>query len=111
MTNRRNVAAVTLQENNHIVLVHLPTAKVVRDFSAGAVDLRNVDVEDDGLILRRRARPGAPAAMRGPWTDPVSALAWPGLRPSAGCTRRRRCRPARRRSPRRGARERRRDAP
>ena len=28
--NERNVAAVTLQENNHIALVHLPTAKVIQ---------------------------------------------------------------------------------
>jgi hypothetical protein len=48
--SRQNIAAVTLQENNHLVLVHLPTAKVVRDFPAGTVDLRNVDVEDDGLV-------------------------------------------------------------
>jgi hypothetical protein len=48
--NQNNVAAVTLQENNHIVLVDLATAKVVRDFPAGTVDLRDVDVEDDGLI-------------------------------------------------------------
>jgi hypothetical protein len=48
--NRDSVAAVTLQENNHVALVHLPSAKVVRDFPAGTVDLRNVDVEDDNLI-------------------------------------------------------------
>jgi hypothetical protein len=48
--NRHNVAAVTLQENNHIVLVHLPTAKALRDFPAGTVDLKNVDDEEDGLI-------------------------------------------------------------
>ena len=41
--NHFNVAAVTLQENNHIVLVHLPTARVIHDFSAGAVNLDNVD--------------------------------------------------------------------
>ncbi len=48
--NRFNVAAVTLQENNHIVLVHLPTGRVVRDFPAGTVDLHNVDAEDDELV-------------------------------------------------------------
>ncbi len=48
--NHFNVAAVTLQENNHIVFVHLPTAKVIHDFSAGAVNLINVDTEDDGLL-------------------------------------------------------------
>jgi hypothetical protein len=48
--NRDNVAAVTLQENNHIVLVHLPSGKVVRHFGAGAVTLKNVDTEDNSVI-------------------------------------------------------------
>lgn len=48
--NRDNVAAVTLQENNHIALVHLPSGKVIRDFSAGSVTLKNIDTADNGLI-------------------------------------------------------------
>lgn len=48
--NENNVAAVTLQENNHIVLVDLPTLTVVGDFPAGTVSLQGVDTEDDGLI-------------------------------------------------------------
>lgn len=48
--NELNVAAVTLQENNHIVLLHLPTARVIKDFSAGEVDLRNVDTDNEGLL-------------------------------------------------------------
>jgi DNA-binding beta-propeller fold protein YncE len=42
---RGNLAAVTLQENNHVALVDLPTGTVVRHFSAGTVthraDIRN----------------------------------------------------------------------
>jgi hypothetical protein len=49
--NEDNVAVVTLQENNHIVLVDLTTATVVGDFSAGTVDLTGVDLtEDDPAI-------------------------------------------------------------
>lgn len=48
--NALNVAAVTLQENNHIALVHLPSARVIKDFSAGEVDLRNVDTDNEGLL-------------------------------------------------------------
>jgi hypothetical protein len=44
--NDDNVAVVTLQENNHIVLVDLPTGKVTKHFSAGAVTLSQVDLTD-----------------------------------------------------------------
>ena len=47
-----NVAAVTLQENNAIVLIDLSTATVIRSFSAGTVDLTGVDtVEEDPAII------------------------------------------------------------
>jgi len=50
--NGDNVAVVTLQENNHIVLVDLPTAAVVGDFSAGTDDLTQVDAtEEDPAII------------------------------------------------------------
>ena len=45
-----NIAAVTLQENNHIVLVHLPTGTILHHWSAGLVDLSNVDVTENNLI-------------------------------------------------------------
>lgn len=48
--NEHDVAAVTLQENNHVVLVDLPSGSVVGDFSCGAVDLVDVDVEEEGVI-------------------------------------------------------------
>lgn len=44
--NEANVAVVTLQENNHIALVDLATGKVTKHFSAGSVDLTQVDLTD-----------------------------------------------------------------
>lgn len=41
--NQKNQAVVTLQENNHIVVVDLPSLAVVTDFSAGTVDLTQID--------------------------------------------------------------------
>jgi hypothetical protein len=48
--NALNIAVVTLQENNHIALVHLPSGKVIRHFPAGEVDLKNVDADNEGLL-------------------------------------------------------------
>jgi DNA-binding beta-propeller fold protein YncE len=45
-----NVAAVTLQENNAVVLVDLETRTVVRSFSAGTVTRADADTEDDGTV-------------------------------------------------------------
>lgn len=49
--NSDNLAVVTLQENNHIALVDLATATVTRHFSAGSVDLVNVDLTDNRPAL------------------------------------------------------------
>ena len=48
--NDDNMVAVTLQENNHIVIVDLASGAVVSHFSAGTVDLENVDLTDDGQV-------------------------------------------------------------
>lgn len=48
--NGAGEAVVTLQENNHIAVVDLASAKVVRHFPAGAVTLKNVDTKKDGVI-------------------------------------------------------------
>ncbi len=48
--NQDNVAIVSLQENNHLVLVDLKKARVIGDFPAGAVDLQNIDTEENDLI-------------------------------------------------------------
>lgn len=44
--NENNIAVVTLQENNHIALVDLATGKITKHFSAGSVDLTQVDLTD-----------------------------------------------------------------
>lgn len=48
--NSENIAAVTLQENNHIVLVDLKNGKITNHFSAGSVKLRGVDTVEDDVI-------------------------------------------------------------
>lgn len=48
--NARNEVVVTLQENNHIAVVDLPTGKVTAHFSAGTVDLDHIDTKKDGVI-------------------------------------------------------------
>ena len=45
--NEDNVVVVTLQENNHIVLVDLKTSEVTWHFSAGSVNLSQVDATDE----------------------------------------------------------------
>lgn len=48
--NARGEAVVTLQENNHIVVVDLASARVTSNFSAGMVTLDKVDASRDGVI-------------------------------------------------------------
>jgi DNA-binding beta-propeller fold protein YncE len=47
--NRVNEAAVTLQENNHVIIIDLPTGAIVSHFSAGAVN-QPADLQNDGVI-------------------------------------------------------------
>lgn len=47
--NRRDQAVVSLQENNHLVVVDLSSGEVVNDFSAGSVTLDNVDATEEEL--------------------------------------------------------------
>lgn len=57
--------AVTMQENNHIAIIDSATGEVVAHFSAGAVDLYNVDLDEeraltfDGIQLDRPREPDA----------------------------------------------------
>jgi hypothetical protein len=48
--SRRNVAAVTLQENNAVALVDLRQRRVVGSFSAGTVTRTDADTADDGVV-------------------------------------------------------------
>ncbi|TQV68159.1 esterase-like activity of phytase family protein [Exilibacterium tricleocarpae] len=60
--NSANIAVVTLQENNHIVLVDMADGSIVNDFSAGTVDLTAIDAteEDPALISLSEALDAVP---------------------------------------------------
>lgn len=48
--NSRNQVVVTLQENNHIVVVDLASERIVTDFTAGTGTASGVDTVEDGTI-------------------------------------------------------------
>ncbi|MDJ0702172.1 MAG: esterase-like activity of phytase family protein [Leptolyngbyaceae cyanobacterium MO_188.B28] len=88
--NEDNVAVVTLQENNHIVLVDLPTGRILNDWRAGSADLDQIDTIENNLIELNSSLPdiprepdGAtwlnteilwPPPMRGTWMEAAEAL-------------------------------------
>jgi len=49
--NDNNIAVITMQENNYIVMVDLTDGSIVNHFTAGSVDLANVDIDKDSLII------------------------------------------------------------
>ena len=51
-----NLAVVSLQENNHIVFIDLPKGEVVKDFTAGTLDMAQVDLHKDKQILMADSR-------------------------------------------------------
>lgn len=57
--NAAGEIAVTLQENNHIVILG-PDGAVRSHFSAGTVDLEGVDLTEDGRLAFVEARAGVP---------------------------------------------------
>lgn len=68
--NTQNEIVVTLQENNYIAIIDGSTGKVTSHFSAGSVDLVNVDVdEEDALTFDGKldAVPREPDAVQ--WLD------------------------------------------
>ncbi len=48
--NRFNQAVVTMQENNHLVVVDLKSATVIADYPAGSVTLEGVDTTEEDVI-------------------------------------------------------------
>lgn len=58
--NSRNEIALTLQENNHVVIVDGNTAKVKSHFSAGKVDLDGIDTKTDGKLDFSEKKEGIP---------------------------------------------------
>jgi DNA-binding beta-propeller fold protein YncE len=68
--NHDNVAAVTLQENNHIVLISLADGGIAGHFSAGTVNLKQVDVVADGVTELKGAAFNVPREPDGiVWTS------------------------------------------
>lgn len=68
--NASNIAAVTLQENNHIVLIDLATATVTAHFPAGttshAADVKkDGDIRFDGTLVLARREPDGIVWTRG----------------------------------------------
>ena len=55
--NAAGEIAVTLQENNHIVILG-GDGSVLSHFSAGAVDLEDIDTEEDGALVFTGSQPG-----------------------------------------------------
>jgi len=48
--NENNIAVVTMQENNYIVLVDLKDGSLVKHFTAGKVNLDKIDKTEEGII-------------------------------------------------------------
>ncbi|MEU8326787.1 esterase-like activity of phytase family protein [Micromonospora sp. NPDC048839] len=48
--NSRNQLAVTLQENNGVALIDLPTGRITTVFSAGTATINGIDTRKDGVI-------------------------------------------------------------
>ncbi len=70
--NQANIAAVTLQENNHIALVNLVNGRVIQDFDAGSVTLEGINTVEEKPPL---------IALTGTLTDVLrepDSIAWLG---------------------------------
>lgn len=63
--NNNNEIVVTLQENNHIIIIRARDGKILNHFSAGSVNLNNIDTEEeraltfDGQQQNRKREPDA----------------------------------------------------
>ncbi|WP_288431633.1 esterase-like activity of phytase family protein [uncultured Agrobacterium sp.] len=68
--NSKGEIALTLQENNHIVIVDGKSGKVTSHFSAGTVDLEGIDTKSDGQLKftdKQEGRKREPDAVK--WLD------------------------------------------
>ncbi len=68
--NANGEIALTLQENNHIVIIDGKSGKVTSHFSAGTVDLKGIDTKTDGQLKftdSQDARKREPDAVK--WLD------------------------------------------
>lgn len=73
--NGRNEAVVSLQENNHLVIVDLRTASVIGDFSAGSVDVADVDTVEEELGPQKNGLIELTGSLEGRRREP-DAVAW-----------------------------------
>jgi DNA-binding beta-propeller fold protein YncE len=48
--NPQNRAAISLQENNHVVVVDLPSGQIFDEFSVGSAKIENLDTESNRVI-------------------------------------------------------------
>ncbi|MFF3561425.1 esterase-like activity of phytase family protein [Streptomyces sp. NPDC002574] len=58
--NGRDQLAVTLQENNGIVLIDLPAGRITKAFSAGTATVHGIDTVKDGVIDQTGSITGVP---------------------------------------------------
>jgi phytase-like protein len=71
--NAENFAVVTLQENNHLVVIDLETGSIVEDFSAGYADLVQIDTNENDLIEQNSFLPQVPREPDAvTWVSPSS---------------------------------------
>ena len=64
--NEKDIAAVTLQENNYVVLIDLKIGEAVKHWSAGLANVKKVDTVEDELITldgKLKDRPREPDAI------------------------------------------------
>ncbi len=48
--NDQNEIVLTMQENNHIAIINAESGQIINHFSAGTVDLKNIDIKKDGAL-------------------------------------------------------------
>lgn len=68
--NAQNELVLTLQENNHLVVIDAVSGEVLNDFTAGSVDLENIDVSEEFAFDFSGQQPGRlrePDAVK--WLD------------------------------------------
>ncbi len=68
--NEQNELVVTLQENNHLVVINAVDGSIINDFTAGLVDLDGIDVKEEfafDFTGRQAGRPREPDAVK--WLD------------------------------------------
>ncbi|SDO50597.1 Uncharacterized conserved protein [Halomonas shengliensis] len=56
--NAQGEVVVTLQENNHLVIVDADSGEIRHHFSAGSVDLEQIDTEKDGALTFTESQQG-----------------------------------------------------